>query len=288
MLKINIPAVREELFKEGRLPRISGATIVRNEPEWTHPLHMHKDTSDIVLITKGSGRLFCKNQYFNTRRGDIAIYNLGVIHNEESFHDDPLEFMALHFTDVRIVGLEPNEIISPYVSPVIKTGGSFQQFEALFEMIFAELEKEQHHSMQVCQSLGVAILSLINRLVRVIEPYIYMDEQNFSLSQRVMNYLDINYGKRVKLSDLEEQFHFSRSYITHLFKKETGFSPNQYNIMRRIGEAQKLLLSTDLSASEIARRCGYKDVTQFYSIFKKYKSVAPVQFRKENSKNQKG
>mgnify|MGYP002224503495 CR=1 FL=1 len=60
------------------------------------------------------------------------------------------------------------------------------------------------------------------------------------------------------------------SIIYHIiFKEETGFSPMQYVTRRRIGEAQNLLINTQLSITEIAANVGYNNSNYFQNVFKK-------------------
>lgn len=70
-----------------------------------------------------------------------------------------------------------------------------------------------------------------------------------------------------------------RSLRRH-FRQQTGTSPHQYAIGRRITAARELLLSTDLPVKEVARRLGYADVFYFGRQFKRQTGVSPALFRK--------
>ena len=70
-----------------------------------------------------------------------------------------------------------------------------------------------------------------------------------------------------------------RSLRRH-FRSQTGTSPHQYAIGRRVAQARELLLSTDVPVKEIARRLGYADVFYFGRQFKRQTGVSPAMFRK--------
>jgi AraC family transcriptional regulator of arabinose operon len=70
-----------------------------------------------------------------------------------------------------------------------------------------------------------------------------------------------------------------RSLRRH-FRTQTGTSPHQYAIGRRVATARDLLLSTNLPVKEIARRLGYADVFYFGRQFKRQTGVSPALFRK--------
>ncbi|WP_410429683.1 helix-turn-helix domain-containing protein [Metabacillus litoralis] len=71
----------------------------------------------------------------------------------------------------------------------------------------------------------------------------------------------------------------SQYYISHAFKRTTGYSPMQYVIRRRIGEAQSYLFSTDKTVTEIAYIVGYNSASNFNNAFKKMVNMSPQRYR---------
>lgn len=65
-----------------------------------------------------------------------------------------------------------------------------------------------------------------------------------------------------------EKLYVNKYYVSHVFKKYTGVAPMAYVTKMRMTLAKKLLEETELSASEISRRCGYLDTTNFSEISK--------------------
>lgn len=106
------------------------------------------------------------------------------------------------------------------------------------------------------------------------------DEKNFEF---IMNYIKENYHEKLAMTDCAKQLNLSYDYFQHQFKKITGLSPQQYLITTRLSAAEKLLLSGDLSCTEIAFRCGFSTSAQFASIFKKTYGMSPLQFRKQHN-----
>jgi len=73
---------------------------------------------------------------------------------------------------------------------------------------------------------------------------------------------------------------FSPAYFSKTFKSQTGFSPYEYIVLRRIDEAKELLTSTRLSVKEIAYQVGYNSIENFVHSFQKKVGVPPGMFRK--------
>lgn len=59
----------------------------------------------------------------------------------------------------------------------------------------------------------------------------------------------------------------------------SGYSPVQYLLRRRIGEAQTLLITTDLSITRIAEMVGYDTQSYFNLQFTKNVGMPPNKFR---------
>lgn len=69
------------------------------------------------------------------------------------------------------------------------------------------------------------------------------------------------------------------SYLSTLFKKETGTTLTDYVNQRRVEHGIFLLNSTNLQIQVIAQRCGMPDVNYFTKTFKKYMSQTPTEYR---------
>lgn len=116
--------------------------------------------------------------------------------------------------------------------------------------------------------------------------FLYLRDQlliNNNTQQHMLNqidkYIDENIASDLSLNAIASHMHISASYLSRIFKKETGYSLSDYINMRRIEKAKKLLLHTDIYTYVIAEMVGYNDATYFSSIFKKYEGVSPSQFR---------
>lgn len=74
------------------------------------------------------------------------------------------------------------------------------------------------------------------------------------------------------------------AFTKTVFKKENAYSPMRYLINCRIGEARRLLLTTDLKVHSIAKIVGYDNPNYFTMIFKEITGESPTQFKKNNTK----
>lgn len=91
------------------------------------------------------------------------------------------------------------------------------------------------------------------------------------------------YDPELSLKGLSAQFSMSEKTILQLFKKKYDETFLQYLQHRRMEHARMLLSDTQLTVSEIAKRCGYTSDQSFRRNFIQSTSLTPGQYRSQNS-----
>ena len=71
----------------------------------------------------------------------------------------------------------------------------------------------------------------------------------------------------------------SRSYLSGLFKAETGRSLFAYLNQVRIEESKKLLCDPGIRLADIAAMCGFEDQSYFTKVFKNAVGLSPKKYR---------
>jgi AraC-like DNA-binding protein/tellurite resistance-related uncharacterized protein len=92
-------------------------------------------------------------------------------------------------------------------------------------------------------------------------------------------YLQSNYAD-FSMKNMENYFHLSDSYISRVFKANTGSTIVETLTAIRLETAKKLLQNTNILVDDIAAYAGYEDTTYFIRIFKKKYQMTPLQYRK--------
>ena len=97
--------------------------------------------------------------------------------------------------------------------------------------------------------------------------------------QNIINYISFNLTADLSLNALSEEFMLNSSYLSTLFKKETGVTLTNFVNNKRIEHAIYLLNTTQSAIQDIAAQCGINDVNYFTKLFKKLKNMTPTQYR---------
>ena len=97
--------------------------------------------------------------------------------------------------------------------------------------------------------------------------------------QKAMICVDADLSAPLSLSYLADELNINSSYLSSLFKKETGITVTTYIIRQRINYAKHLLTNTRLQIQTVAQHCGLGDVHYFSKLFKKETGLTPREFR---------
>lgn len=97
----------------------------------------------------------------------------------------------------------------------------------------------------------------------------------------IQTYIAQHCADDLSLEFLAGMVYLSPSYLSRLFKRETGENLSSYVQNIRIEQAKTLLRTTPLKTYEIAERVGLPDPVYFSRIFKKVTGIRPKDFRSE-------
>jgi len=105
------------------------------------------------------------------------------------------------------------------------------------------------------------------------------DEANLRLIRGIKDLIGAEYDQDLSLEGIAERVYLTPSYLSYLFKKETGQSLIRYITQVRMEKAAELLTGTNLKIVDIYRKLGYRSSTYFIQTFRHYYGVTPVKFR---------
>lgn len=280
MKKYAFPSITSTIFEINTLPQL---TYFHTHREDYHPpqiLHTHQEIVEIIFIEKGTGHYTIGNHMYSIKENDILLINSGILHGTNSEFSGNIHTSVIGIRNLHLKGLSLGQIIAANISPIISTNScnlTFRKFISLLE-IFAV---NAHHEVitEAANHLLESFLSLIFNLIEsTAEPTGL--EQDYNLGLRIKEYIDEHYLEDLNLASIADALHVNIYYMSHTFKKLLGYSPIQYVIQRRIGEAQNLLLTTDFTVTDIALRCGYNNSNYFQSVFNNLVGMPPGKYRK--------
>ena len=102
----------------------------------------------------------------------------------------------------------------------------------------------------------------------------------------VKQYIYEHYNEDITVDSLAEKVYMAPSYLSSVFKKETGQNLSKFIKSYRMEQAKELLENTMLKIVDIANKCGYQNVSYFCSSFRDCYGVSPQKFRENGEETE--
>jgi AraC-like DNA-binding protein len=139
-----------------------------------------------------------------------------------------------------------------------------------------------------CDSISDARANFLPALNLLLAPFHTERESRHPLADRARIFIDGNYHRRLSLSEVAERLGVSPSYLSRVFRRETGVTLTTYIQRARIDRALALLAQGASSISEIAYQVGYQNYRDFYRNFVRQENASPRQVRARLRKRRAG
>lgn len=96
---------------------------------------------------------------------------------------------------------------------------------------------------------------------------------------RVEVYIQDHFRENINREDVAAIAYITPNYLSKQFRIKKGMNLRDYINQIRIEEAKRLLLTTNLSVSEVAGLSGYENISYFSTVFRKYTGMSPIDWR---------
>ncbi len=226
----------------------------------------------LIYCTDGKGTIETGGQTYHLGKTCAFCIPRGQKHRYYADRDDPWSILWVHFKG-------EHTKYFPLDSPKIIHMNSRQgnnRMMVLFNLLFRVLEKNY--------TLGNFIY--LSQVLSLILSEIYFREKtDESLMQdrhvtAVIRFMYQNLSRNLTLEEISGEVRLSKSYLSSIFKAQTGKAPMEFFIHLKMQEACELLKSTDLYIYEVSSRLGYEDPYYFSRLFKKTVGLSPRDYKR--------
>lgn len=100
-----------------------------------------------------------------------------------------------------------------------------------------------------------------------------------SYVERCRDYIRKHYRDKIYLEDIAQALDLSPSYLSRLYRRETGGCIQDAINEERVYRASNLLRYSDMSLTQIAHYVGFPSQSYMGKIFKKWKNMTPMAYR---------
>ncbi len=253
--------------------------------------HWH-DCVELIYMEKGVMRLYYTGEWITLLKGELIFIPPGRIHYTQCT-DPEAEKLVVGFENSVIAPSDGSVNVKQFQSPfygytldgyIHFDNGNAEEIgcrDILLDFEACLAEKETAYELYAHSLL----LLLYTRIYRNWKKRgMPTSEESHSLLWEILQKIQTMYAIPLSPYEIADQLHISYSWLNSLFQRSlhTGF--NTYLNSVRLQEAEKLLLTTNESMTEIAHRIGYGDSSYFIRQFRKTYHCTPLQYRLHSQK----
>ncbi|MEK3883117.1 AraC family transcriptional regulator [Paenibacillus sp. PL2-23] len=258
----------------------------RGEVQYTN-WHYHKQL-ELLLVLSGKLDVYLEADSYQMRSGDLLIIGDSELHRDRGSKD--LDYIVLQFDLEQF--FDHSSI--PYIRyfsdsqlPLSRANYIFKENEAIKAQAASCIEGilQEASRKETGYELAVSILikQILLLLLRGDTRKLLVEQDNFDKIRLkpVLDYVENHLNDRILVEEVCKIANMSYYYFVKYFKKTVGLSFTEYVNYRKVKWAERILLTKDLSISEVGERIGMPNMAHFYKMFKKYNDCSPKQFQRK-------
>lgn len=264
-----------------------------------NPFEFHDASSSFcrfIYVEQGRGTVYCGNERHTIQPGHIYFVPPLLSHSVQT--EGATRLTYVHFTDQTMAIYDHFhqyrynlEITAP--EPILQIIRQIQLSAPHFTVssLTPSSYDSPHHNMRRIKQflqLPPASRMLINGMLHVLLSF-FMDQDAPAASVNDMRIskaiwtINRDLSQVPSLDELSQQACLNKNSFIRLFRQQTGLTPIDYVIHRRIMRAQILFVSGNRSVKEVAHQVGYDNISYFGRTFKRITGIGPLDFIRQNN-----
>lgn len=123
------------------------------------------------------------------------------------------------------------------------------------------------------------LFTALDQILTMVFTEVRRDSCQSPYTKKTLAIIRSRYGESLSLKSVARELHVSPSYLSSVFKDDTGCPFSDYLFLHRMNIAYDLVRQGSLRIYEIGEQVGYPDVAQFSKCFKKQFGYSPKQLQ---------
>ncbi|XEC94118.1 AraC family transcriptional regulator [Paenibacillus tarimensis] len=253
--------------------------------------HFH-DFYEIHILLDAKAMHTIEGNLYTIQQYDIVLLKPSLLHKTQYPEGPPHKRLIINFAIPREIegltsGYEAIFSVFDQPIPIFRFPEKIQKnlFTYINDIFKLSLSHSPHNPVAIhCKFTEFLCALYLNQQHNSYVP----QEVGDSTTQKIYaitSHIHSNYKEQLSLESLSKMFYISSYYLSHQFKKVTGFTLTSYIQMTRIRTAQLLLMNSNMKITEIAEQCGFTSFSQFNRIFNKHNDMSPSAYRQAIAKN---
>lgn len=258
----------------------------------TEYLHFH-NLMEIAICRWGKGEVNLNHKWYPYSDGDIIVIPKNYPHSINSYGKNSFwEYVYIKPSDfLNKISKEHNLIKRHYLEeiecrPFIKDKSKVADLESEINLLMNQTRVQAYGYRECIKAILLALLMEIRKINHIDQDIQEVkgrqSPQKVKTLSLAMEYIETNYQKELRISDIANAACVSETALRRLFVECCEMSPMQYVKKVRIDEACKMMRKADVNINEIALIVGFKNTSPFITNFKKMQGCTPKQWEHQH------
>lgn len=252
--------------------------------------HFHQYYEMLIFLDERAGHLL-NGAWHDMRCCDIVAIRPALLHRTNYPEGAPNKRLIIQFAFPNMPA--PFDAYMKKILSIFQKELPIYRFEGKYKNIILEKINDIYYLSKTPNEM--TDMAIHNKFIEFLSLiYLYRNHSTYqqdidfdNITNKVYSitaYIHNNYTEDLSLNSIADQFYVSNYYLSHQFKKVTGFTLTEYIQLTRIRNAQSLLISTNKPITDIAFQSGFSSFSQFNRVFNNFVGTSPSKFRKNNQK----
>lgn len=233
---------------------------------------------ELIFVIEGTLELWEEEQNFRLLAGQTLHLYPGRKHGGGAPMPPDLKFYWIHF---EIEDVESKSAIGggTLTLPQVTVLPRPESLERLFRLFLTEQETGKMNPI----SADLLTLLILNEVSQQTRNSVIEEDVNV-VATWAHSYIYTHFDHDITAGTVAEALGYNVDYLGRIYRQTYRCTLTDAIHQRRIQKACKRLLNSNLTISQIAAICGFKDVDYFRRIFKRYMKISPGDYREEYSR----
>ncbi len=245
------------------------------------PMHAH-DTIELYYFISGYCRYLVEGNEYVLKQGDVMLMRPSETHSLRIMGDVPYERVVIHFFPDVFKEFDPDGLLlMPFFERPLGKLNHYSESDFgshIYKECFESLDSDTPvgFELEIRAKLFAILCELYKAYCKRKDRYDDQGVEKGETVNQLIDYINQNLYEPLSLSLLSEKFFLSQSQLNRLFKRATGTSVWEYVTIKRLIAARNLI-RTGEHAGKVCAKCGFKDYSSFYRMYKSRFGVSPKQ-----------
>ncbi len=264
----------------------------------SHPDHFahYHEFLELLYLIDGKMNVWLNDRLYPFEEGELIVINSNETHRLCSLAPES-RYLVIKFTPKLLFTFQQTPKETQYILPFL---AQHSEQPRVYSKQFVESTNIRNYLFDAVnewkeKDIGyeLALKGDVLKIIRCVVAFLSKQGINVRVSaaggniqqtiSEILEYINENF-RTASEKDVADRFSISYSYFSRSFKQMMNMSFKEYINYLKINEAQRMLITSGKSITEISAELGFSSSSHFINVFKKYKDCSPKQYKKNIEK----